>query len=164
MARCFKDSSRFIQCLKLNYGWLCMLFQWTALGSISGSTVAWAFLYVPVHILIESKECILKTDTICNKSSHIHRLVSFYKVNVEIETSLYLIFNHFVRLSDLNVLNTENGKVVASSRPPKVHRWILVLQVKLKSKISLDHWKYTYFWEEENDGGSLIGGLVYTPC
>lgn len=131
-ARCVKISNRFLQCLKVCYTRPMHVFKRTTGDWIAGPTATRIFLRLPAHILVERKKCILLTDNTCIRSSHIRILTHFDKAKVEIATSLCLIFNRSVRLSDLIALSTEDIKIMTAMRPLIVCNRVLVFRVKLK--------------------------------
>lgn len=139
---CFKISNRFFKSLKICYAMENQISRKTTENAITGPGVIRVVRCLSVHILIGSEEFIYSTDSICMKSSHIRRLVQFYKVNVKIGALFHLIFNCSVRLSDLNALSTGDNKIMAPRRPHKVSQRTIVLREKLESKKSI---KTIYF-------------------
>lgn len=81
-------------------------------------------LKLRANVLIERKERILPTHTICIESSHIRKFLHFYKTKIEIATSFDPIFNRFVLLLDFfaqsagNIKKTAPGGFQAVSEGP----------------------------------------------
>lgn len=155
-------SAQSAQYLQHRYFWSCSLSQRATGDQISGLAVIQLMFGLSAHILDGSEVCIMLTGTVCIKSSHICKLAYFYNANVKIAASLNPIVKCSVRLSDLIVLNTEGIKITALRRPPKVHKRIFSLQVKLKSELSLVTMDLHLFLSREEDRGSRK--VTYFSC
>lgn len=132
-----KSEKRSVQCLKLIYTGP-LFFQKSSGNSIGRIAVTSIIIRSTAHILTRWKECILNTDFICIKSSHILGSVHTDKANVKIATSLGLVFNSSVLLSVLIALSNGDTEILAQMRQLKVRRKIFILRVSPKSEPSLE--------------------------
>lgn len=149
VARCFKISKWSLHFLKFSYARPIFLSITTTANATAGPAMTRVTIHSPAHIVVESKNIMMPTSTICIRSSHICRLTHFNEGNVKIKNSINATFSCSERLQDPIAMSCGELKI----RPP---RWPLrARQIYLfrKQNSSLNypfkHWIFYYSWGKE---------------